>query len=308
MQYGHGLLGGAGELQTGHVRSFANTYNYIVFGVDWIGMAQSDVIYIANMLNTGAMHDFEGVSDRLQQGLLNFVLAARMMKTTFASDPMFGQYVDPSEMHYWGISQGGIFGASYMAITPDIARGCVEVPGQSYNMLLNRSVDFDQYFALLTSGYDDSRDLQMLLGLIQMLWDKAEPSGYSYRIQNDLFPDTIDHEVLIRAAVGDHQVTTLGAHVMARAVDVPHLDTGVRPIWGLESVPDSVEGSAYVEFDFGLPEIPLENVPFDACDDPHGKLRSLPEAREQLDTFFRTGVVENTCTDGACSFPDLSGC
>jgi hypothetical protein len=308
MQYGHGLLGGAGELQTGHVRSFANTYNYIVFGLDWIGMAQSDVIYIANMLNTGAMHDFEGVSDRLQQGLLNFVLMARMMKTTFASDPMFGQYVDPSETHYWGISQGGIFGGTYMAISPDIARGCVEVPGQSYNMLLNRSVDFDQYFALLTAGYDDSRDVQMLLGLIQMLWDKAEPNGYSHRIQNDLFPDTIDHEVLIRAAVGDHQVTTLGAHVMARAVDVPHLDTGIRPVWGLESVSDSVEGSAYVEYDFGLPEIPLENVPFDACDDPHGKLRSLPEAREQLDTFFRTGVIENTCTDSLCSFPALSGC
>ncbi|MFV8754727.1 hypothetical protein ACNOYE_29625 [Nannocystaceae bacterium ST9] len=308
LQYGHGLLGSASELQTGHVRSFINEHNYIVFGLDWVGMAESDAIYIANMLNTGAMHDFEGVTDRLQQGLLNFVLGARMMKTSFADDPSYGQYIDPSAVHYWGISQGGIFGGAYMAITPDIERGCVEVPGQPYNMLLNRSVDFDQYFALLTSGYDDSRDVQMLLGLIQLLWDKAEPNGYSYRIQNDLFPDTIDHEVLIRAAVGDHQVTTLGAHIMARAVDVPLLDTGIREVWGLDTVMDSHAGSTYVEFDFGLPEIPLQNIPFDECDDPHGKLRSLPEAREQLDTFLQTGVVENTCTNGVCSFPELSGC
>jgi len=31
-------------------------------------------------------------------------------------------------------------------------------------------------------------------------------------------------------------------------------------------------------------------------------------ARQQLDTFFRTGVVENFCQDGVCSYPELSGC
>jgi hypothetical protein len=308
LQYGHGLLGGASELQTGHMRSFINEHNYILFGLDWIGMASSDVVYIATLLNSGAMHDFEGVTDRLQQGLLNFVLGARMMKTSFADDPSYGQYIDPSAVHYLGISQGGIFGGAYMAITPDIERGCVGVPGQPYNILLNRSVDFDQYFALLTAGYDDSRDLQMQLALIQMMWDKAEPNGYSHKIQTDLFPDTLEHDVLIRAAVGDHQVTTLGAHIMARAVGAEHLDTGVREVWGLDPVMNDNANSTYVEYDFGLPEMPLENIPFDACDDPHGKLRQLPEARAQLDTFFRTGVVENTCTDGICSFPALSGC
>lgn len=308
LQYGHGLLGDASELQTGHMRSFINEHNYILFGLDWIGMANSDVIYIANLLNSGTMHDFEGVTDRLQQGLLNFVLGARMMKTSFANDPSYGQYIDPSTVNYLGISQGGIFGGAYMAITPDIERGCVGVPGQPYNILLNRSVDFDMYFALLNAGYSDSRDLQMLLGMIQMMWDKAEPNGYSHKIQTDMFPDTPAHELLIRAAVGDHQVTTLGAHIMARAVGAPHLDTGIRDIWGLDPVVDSNEGSTYVEYDFGLPDMPLENIPFEACDDPHGKLRQLPEAREQLDTFFRTGVVENTCVGGVCSFPELSGC
>ena len=308
LQFGHGLLGDSLDVQTEHLRTFANEFNYVIFALDWIGMASDDQLFIANMLNTGAMHDFEGVTDRLQQGLLNFVLGARMMKTSFANDPSFGQYIDPSAVHYLGISQGGIFGGAYMAISPDIERGCVGVPGQPYNILLNRSVDFDSYFALLTSGYDDSRDVQILLGLIQLLWDKAEPNGYSHKVQNDLFPDTPEHQLLIRAAVGDHQVTTLGAHIMARAVGVPHLDTGVREVWGLDPVMVSNEGSTYVEYDFGLPEIPLENIPFEECDDPHGKLRQLPEARAQLDTFFRTGVVENTCTNGICSFPELSGC
>lgn len=221
---------------------------------------------------------------------------------------MFGSYIDPSAAYYHGISQGGIFGGTFMAITPDIERGVVDVPGQPYNLLLNRSVDFDMYFALLNAGYSDSRDLQLLLGMIQMLWDKTEPNGYSHKVHTDLFPDTPEHALLIQAAVGDHQVTTLAAHIMARAVGAPHLDSGIRDVWGLDPVMGSNVGSTYVEYDFGLPEMPLENIPFEACDDPHGKLRQLPEAREQLDTFLRTGVVENTCTDGICSFPELSGC
>jgi hypothetical protein len=232
----------------------------------------------------------------------------RMMRSSFAQDPTFGQYVDPARRHYLGISQGGIFGGTFMAITTEIERGVLDVPGQPYNLLLNRSVDFDVYLSLLQLGYTDPRDIQMVLAVTQMLWDHAEPTGYTRRIESNPFPGTPAHTVLIRAAIGDHQVTTLGAHIMARAVGAEHLDTGIREIWGLDPVSDQHDASTYVEYDFGLPEIPLENVPFDECDDPHGKLRSLPEARAQLDTFFRTGVVENTCTDGVCSFPALSGC
>jgi hypothetical protein len=308
IQYGHGLLGAATELGAGHMRSFINEYNYVLFSVDWIGMADEDALNIAGMLVAGDMHEFQDITDRLQQGLLNFVLATRMMKTSFADDLMFGGYIDPSAAYYHGISQGGIFGGTFMAITPDIERGVVDVPGQPYNLLLNRSVDFDMYFGLLKQGFGDSRDLQIILALIQGMWDEAEPTGYSHRIDNDPFPNTPSHDVLITAAIGDHQVTTLGAHIMARAVGAPHLDTGIREIWGLEQVSDMNAGSTYVEYSFGLPEDPLENVPQTACDDPHGKLRQLPENREQRHVFFQTGVVENFCPNGVCSFPDLSGC
>ncbi len=308
LQYGHGLLGDAKEMYTGHMRSFINEYNYALFAVDWVGMADEDAVNIAQMLNEGDMHRFVEVSDRLQQGLVNFVVATRMMRTSFAEDPMFGAYIDPSAAYYLGISQGGIFGGTFMAISQDVERGCLGVYGQPYNILLNRSVDFDQYFAILQNGFSDSRDLQILLALIQAMWDHAEPTGYSHKISNDPFPNTPVHEVLMRAALGDHQVTTLGAHIGARAVGAKHLDTGIREVWGLEQVSGQNPGSTYVEYDFGLPEDPLENVPQEACEDPHGKLRRLEEARLQLDTFFQTGVVENFCTDGVCSFPEQSGC
>jgi hypothetical protein len=63
-----------------------------------------------------------------------------------------------------------------------------------------------------------------------------------------------------------------------------------------------------VEYDFGLPPDPVENLPQRECEDPHGKLRKLDEARQQLDRFLRTGVIDNFCGGGVCSFADMSGC
>ena len=48
-------------------------------------------------------------------------------------------------------------------------------------------------------------------------------------------------------------------------------------------------------------------LPQRACDDPHGSIRVLPEAAEQLDHFLRTGEVRNFCPGGVCSFPQ-DGC
>jgi hypothetical protein len=112
----------------------------------------------------------------------------------------------------------------------------------------------------------------------------------------------------MRAAIGDHQVTTFGAHVMARAVGAKHVDTGLRDVFGLETIDEASSGSAYVEYDFGLPPEPLCNIPMTACEDPHGQVRKLDEAKQQLDVFLRTGEIANFCDNGHCSFPSLGGC
>ena len=69
----------------------------------------------------------------------------------------------------------------------------------------------------------------------------------------DKLPNTPAHEVMMRAAVGDHSVPTAGAHVMARTLGVPMVDSGGREVWGLETVAEPPAGSAYIEYDFGLP-------------------------------------------------------
>jgi hypothetical protein len=184
-----------------------------------------------------------------------------------------------------------------MALTPDILRGGLEVAGQPYNLLLNRSVDYDAYGAVIQAAYPNALDDQLLLGATQMLWDRGEPTGYSKYIVNDPLPGTPSHEVLLQLSIGDHQVSTLGGHLMARTIGLSSLKPAVRPIFGIDEIDAPHQGSALIEYDFGLPPEPITNVPMREGDDPHGKMKGVPAASQVLKDFLETGVVNQYCTD-----------
>jgi hypothetical protein len=104
--------------------------------------------------------------------------------------------------------------------------------------------------------------------------------------------------VILQPAIGDHQVTTLGAHIMARAIGAVTIQPQTRPVWGIEEMAPPYVGSAMVEFDYGLTE-PVENVPLFEGSDPHGSPRRQETALAQVHHFLRTGEVIHTC-DGVC--------
>lgn len=305
LQYGHGLLGSGGEeIQYDYRVAFANKYNYVLFAVDWIGMAESDYVHIASLVDQGRLNDFITVVDRGQQGILNSLLAMRLVTGALADDPELqgknGPMIKSDERYYHGNSQGGIFGTTYMALTTDVERGMLGVPGMPYSLLLNRSKDFDEFFVLLKNAFPDPIDLQLVLGLYQMLWDRTEPAGYAPYVRDDLLPGTPAHEVLLEVAIGDHQVSTLGAHVLARTIGgVPNLAPTNRKIWGLDERMGPLTGSAMIEYDFGLAPEPTTNIPARDGEDPHGKVRKLATAQKSLDQFLRTGTIESFC-DGPC--------
>jgi hypothetical protein len=298
---GHGLLGSR-EQALGFTE-FANQYGYVLFALDWVGMASDDVINIADLLAKAEIHRFQTVADRLQQGFLNFLLATRMMTGDFSRDPATqldgGPTIDTTTPYYYGGSQGGIYGASLMAISTDFPRGVLGVPGQPYSLLLNRSVDFDAYLGIIRTAISDPIEIQLMIAMTQMLWDRAEPSGYSKYIRSDALPGTRAHEVLMIAALGDHQVNTLGAHIMARAIGAKLIRPTVRDIFELEAVDPPHRGSALVEFDFGNAPDPMTNVPPRDGQDPHGRASDVPAAAQLVDHFLKTGEAAHFC-DGVC--------
>ncbi len=302
IQNGHGLLGGREEGGGGYLAKFANTYNYVAFAVDWWGMASEDFQAVSDTI-VADIGGFRDVVDRQHQGHINKLLAMRMMKGRFKDDPNVQfdgkSAIDPTQgCFYRGDSQGGIFGGTYMGISTDVTRGLLSVPGAPYSILLDRSVDFTPFHFLLGLPYDTDHDVHLVQGLVQMLWDRTEPSGYLPYVTKDMLPNTPKHEVLIHVAIGDFQVTPLGAHFMARATGAKLMKPYARPVWGIPEQAYPYAGSGIVEFDTQAPEAPKENIPPEKKgDDPHGVIRSLTAAQKMADAFFRTGQITATCTD-----------
>ena len=307
LQNGHGLLGKLTEGKNSYQAQIANSGNFVIFAVNLVGMHADDEAVILKAIIDDFIH-FKYVIERQHQGILNSLLAMRMMKGRFVTDPnvQFNgkSAIDPTRCYYRGDSQGGIFGATYMALTTDVERGLLCEPGMPYNLLLNRSVDFEPFLANLKLRYSSYRDLQLVLGLAQLMWDRTDPIGYFPYLSENMLPGTKAHQVLMHVAMGDYQVTPLGAHLMARTVGAKNISPTNREVWGVESTAAPYSGNAMVEFDFGVPELPKTNEPpkgdkFPKDGDPHDKVRVLPAAVDQTTSWLREGVVKQMC-DGAC--------
>lgn len=102
------------------------------------------------------------------------------------------------------LSQGGIYGATYMGITSDVERGVLGVAGWClfvgwkaycrphdqadttvrfhhsglpYALLLPRSLDFAVPFIGLKIRYSEPLDRIFLLNGMQLLWNRIDPVG-----------------------------------------------------------------------------------------------------------------------------------
>jgi len=302
LQNGHGLLGRKTEGENGYLAEMSEKGCFVSFAVDLVGMASEDRPVLTDQI-IGDIGNFKTTIDRQHQGLVNELLAMRMMKGRFVKEPQIQfnghSAIDPSAGYWRGDSQGGIFGATYMALSTDVTRGVLGEPGAPYSILLNRSIDFTPFFFLLFGTYTDAYDMQLALGLAQMMWDRTEPGGYIRYINEDPLPGTPKHDVLLHVAKGDHQVTPLGAHIIARAVGAKVVQPELRPIWGLEKGTPPFTGSGIVEFDFGTPEAPKENLPPNKGEDPHDLVRVLDVAKKQEAKFLKEGIIEHTCA-GPC--------
>ena len=333
--YGHGLLGSASEVSSGKLYDLGgDAYGLMFCATDWSGMSSEDLPNDAALL--AELGRFSSLADRGQQGMLNFLYLGRAMihPKGFCANAAFrfGAHcaIDVSRLYYNGGSQGGIMGGSLAAVAPDFTHAHLGVPGMNYSTLLQRSVDFDTYAQVLYRAYPDPVSRQIILSLIQTLWDRAESDGYAWHMTTDPYPNTPAHQVLMTPAFGDHQVTNWATDVMARTVGVsmrmPAVDPGRHPAgpnayWGIPVIGSyPFAGSAMVVGEIGPLRVedgvvkgttppPIENVPNRPGVDPHG-----PDWSEQLDGYAEiasflspTGLVIAVCGSAPCYLDGWTG-
>lgn len=319
--YGHGLLGSNDEVNAGNVRTMSNAHNFVFCATKWAGFSEDDIGIAVTTLQE--ISNFPKVADRTQQGFLNFLFLARLIKDPrgFASNPAFqaGASHTPvldGTVFYDGNSQGGILGGAVTAVSTDWTRAVLGVPAMNYSTLLQRSSDFATYQLILNPAYPDELDRIIGFPLLQMLWDRAEADGYAAHMTDHPYPGTPAHQVLMHVAFGDHQVANVAADVEARTIGArilqPALAPGrspdVVPFWGIPAVPALPwSGSAMVIWDSGNPAPPLGNLaPTEPAfgSDPHENPRRTPAAQLQKSEFLKPGgTLIDTCSGAPCLAP-----
>lgn len=339
--YGHGLFGQSaydikgGEFGSGHVRDMQSEHNIVFCATDWIGMAQDDIVAGNIHRILADLSDLPKQLDRSQQGLLNFMYLAELMRhpdgfsshAYFKHGPDNTPVFDRSEVFYDGNSQGGILGGALIATAPNIHRGVLGVPGSNYSLLLRRYGPFNQRFgSVLYEAYPDGLDQSLNFALMQMLWDRAENNGYL-----GLLNEQAEKKVLLHVALGDYQVTQWSAEIMARTIGAavheptarlgespdsnplfdiprieqyPHAGHGLM-IWDSGGVKEVSPGSFK-----GNPFPPTNNTGPDRSigNDPHESPRKTVAARQQKSDFMKSdGAVTDQCGDMPCFSDDYTG-
>ena len=306
LQFGHGFFGLRTEITDNFVYEFAEQTRMVVAGVDWWGMSGPDSPDVIGRIINEPTESLRFV-DRVHQGMANFMALAAASKTTLLDLPEMqigGQRTyDPAEVYFYGISQGGILGGTYLALSPDVSRGVLSVGGAGFAMLMQRARPFIPFLNVIAAQYTDPLDQAKFQALSQLSLDRIDPMTYAPHLITDLYPGSPpERRVLVQLGVGDAQVPNLGHHTMARSIGLPLLLPTPRQIPGLRTVEAPTSGSALVELAFGYPEPVPGTLPIFPAEGngAHEGVRRSASGIRQIDAFFHpNGQILHTC-DGVC--------
>jgi hypothetical protein len=314
--YGHGLLGSRNEAVG--IGGVAASVGLGFCAVDELGMSSADIPTVLGEL--ADLSKFRTQADRLQQGQLGFLELGRLLASPkgFATNRAFqdangGSIIDTKKLALLGASQGGILGGVASSITKDWNRVILAVGGTGYNLLLRRSVDFDQFAGPFDTNYPNRVDQAIALELMEQLWDRGENTGYAEHLTKSPYHGTNGAKtVLMLEAFGDHQVANIATEKLARTLGIerraPTLTAGrsadVMPFLGIDPLPSLPHhGSGLVVWDFGTPTPPPSETPNRAGDDPHGKLADVPQALALVAAFINNGTIIDVCNTQPCHTP-----
>lgn len=310
LMYGHGLLGTSGQVSSGGPRAVAERQELIAFGTSYWGMANEDISNLSGNVLTN-FGNFEQLGERLMQGTVNSLLLPEVMRTHCAALPEFqmsvGEETRPliggDHVYYYGISQGGIMGATIAALSEDIEAFVLQVGAIGYGHMVRRSKDFVAYEVGLRFFYPDPITRDWLIMSTQSMWDLAEPSSYAGHTVDNALPGVSGDRprVLYQTSRYDTEVNNANSDIAARTMGIPALRSSVYEPYDTPLVDGDVP-SAYVIFHLDDVEPqPIGTVQPNGDNNAHSDLRFLEPVLSQIESFLQPdGQVVDTCPDANC--------
>jgi hypothetical protein len=308
--FGHGLFGTAKDtLNDPRILEIADRLCMVVLGTDWIGLSTGDLPTVASSV-LADLNNIAIVTDRLQQAHANVQTMTRLFMTAMKDDPALAidghPISDGAERYYFGVSLGGIEGATFMGISPDVVRGVLNVPGAEWSFLMWRSTDFNELYPVLALIYPDALDRQLITAAAQSEFDYADPATFAPHLLGtvaDPLPGTPAKRIIIQESIGDAQVSNRATEILARTIGLAGLEL-VRPVFGIVAGDPGPLDSAYTQWDsHAMPLPPTTNVPAQNDNGAHNDIQGFVPLKDQIARFFTPdGRAEATC-GGPCDFP-----
>ena len=313
--FGHGVFGRGRDYLTSSIgvdviQPLAEQTGAVVVATNWIGLSGDDQSLLITQVVPN-INRISVVTDRLVQSLVNNLALIEISTGALGRDPMlqFGAapVIDPARVYYYGVSLGGIQGASLTSVSRHIARATLAVPGGSWSNLLPRSIVYAPIKAVVDVRYPDPLLQVQFLGLLQARFDHTDGVNLGTLALRDPLPDAPrDRRIILQEAIGDCQVPNIATRLLARAMGVRQLTPAVDPVFGLTGVTSPGEVSALAQYE--LPAnlmrytAPETNLVPTTDNGTHSEAVSLPSALAQVRALLETGSVEQRCT-GSCN-PD----
>ena len=304
--FGHGFLG-TGEGSSDYLGGWAEEYKVSFVATDLYGWSSSDF----DTLGYGMIDPsyFQHQAERIEQALINKMAMIRTFKGVCSDiDEMYSDgtnLVNSTDVHYMGYSLGGIYGASVVAVSPDIDRAALWVGGSGFSTFVERSTNFATFADLFShsAAYPDRNDRALLLGVMQQMWDCSDPETF-LSFANDGYDSIVEpFSFLSIISVNDAQVPGISSDRAARTAGIPVLDSSARLPYGVTQQAGPISGSAIVYWDGGYDAMPESNAPPPVGDagKAHNEIGVIEDVNEMVKEFLHTGIIIDTC-DVTCTF------
>jgi hypothetical protein len=312
--FGHGVFGEGrdyleGSIGVDVIQPLAEEAGAVIVATDWIGLSSSDQDLLASEL-VEDINRVNVVTDRLQQALINNLVLIELVRDRIQNDPMVRVDEEPlltDQVRYYGVSLGGIQGASLVSLSSRITRAVLAVPGGAWATLLTRSIVYSPVRELVNLRYPDPLLQQAFITLAQARFDGSDGVNVGQLLLRRPLPDApSERVVLLQEAIGDCQVPNIASRILSRAMGLRLLGPEYEPVFGLETVAAPTSEPSLVQLampdrlaDYSPPE---DNVLPAEDNGTHSNAIALPHALDQVLGVLSDGMIVQTC-DGPCD-PD----
>jgi len=300
--FGHGFFGGLPEGEGEYMRRVSRDLCVVVVSGVWLGMSLDDLGFAASALNDA--NKVPAFGQRIVQGIIDFIALEQLSRGKLATDVLVdanGQsIVDPTRVYFLGISQGSILGHTFFAYDPFLTRGVLHVTGAPWSVLFERSTDWPSFSSLIAAAYSGPLTLVLVEQILQMGFDWTDPIHLAPGDLHGGVPGTPEKHFLHQISVGDAQVTNLAGEEEAREIGLPLLAPSVLVPYGMTETTGPLPSALVIYDTHPSPLPPATNLLNSVDNGAHNETRRYAAVVAQMQHFFETGDVVQTCTGGPC--------